>query len=163
MHKGHISMLGSSKPLFTKPSDFLLFFRFILWIWVFWTQIQIYRQNQNLWIFFKYIIWSKTINLEMSKIDSLEICISNVLWHIFQACGSSGPLCSALGLNMSHMVEIICEHNGNTEDRWPQLETLRANYWNITEMHIAPLKYITSFKLGIRRLHSTTDFYYSIY
>ena len=98
VHKGHISMLGSSKPLFTKPSDFLLFFRFILWIWVFWTQIQIYRQNQNLWIFFKYIIWSKTINLEMSKIDSLEICISNVLWHIFQACGSSGPLLRALGL-----------------------------------------------------------------
>ena len=99
MHKGHISMLGSRKPLYTKPSDFLLFFRFILWIWVFWTQIQIYRQNQNLWIFFKYIIWSKTINLEMSKIDSLEICISNVLWHIFQACGSSGPLLPALGLN----------------------------------------------------------------
>ena len=98
VHKGHISMLGSRKPLFTKPSDFLLFFRFILWIWVFWTQIQIYRQNQNLWIFFKYIIWSKTINLEMSKIDSLEICISNVLWHIFQACGSSGALRRVLGL-----------------------------------------------------------------
>ena len=55
-------------------------------------------KNNTSGFFLKYIIWSKTKNLEMSKIDSIEICIPNVLWHFFQACGSSGPLRRGLGL-----------------------------------------------------------------